>query len=162
MKGDLIFGAFMLVYVILTAIPGEWFWFDPTEPVIADSRVGEDPHVTYLRDIKAKAGIRYSVILRTGPEATAACIDAAGPFNYLPKRSGPLDMALTEWTTDPRCHDLPVGVYYGQVTWTIINPYRDLLPEWLRPILGGVASIIPPKEVERDIPIFNRLAKETP
>lgn len=162
MKNYLIFATFMAVYAGLCAVPGEWLWFAPTAPVIADSHVGEDPTVKYVRQIKRVTGIRYSVILRTGPEDEPACVDEGGPFDYKPSRSGPSDnLTLSKWTPrDLRCRDLPAGLYYGQVTWTIVNPYRDLLPEWLKPLLGGIASIIPPKEIRRDIPVFERLPKE--
>lgn len=160
MKSLLVGVSAFAIYCGLVAVPGEWFWFDPTAPTIADSRVSDDPEVSYVREIKVEASIKYSTVVRTSDESEPVCVDNGGPYDYKPERSGPVtDTTLSEWTTDERCHALPAGVYYGQVTWTIMNPYGDLLPKWLQPIFGNLALIIPPKYIERDIPIFKRLPK---
>ena len=75
-------------YAALCAVPGEWFWFDPTAPVISDSRMGEEPVVTYARNIHRLTGIRYSAIIWASPVLPPACDDKGGPFDYRPERSG--------------------------------------------------------------------------
>lgn len=162
MKSLLIGASIFAIYCGMVAVPGEWFWFDPTVPTISDSHIGEDPAVTYVRQIKTEALIKYSVVLRTADESEPACVDTGGPYTYKPSRSGLLtDMTLTKWTTDGRCWNLPEGTYYGEVTWTILNPYGDLLPKWLQPYFSNLALIIPPKYIKRDVPVFKRLPKET-
>lgn len=146
----------MAVYVGLCSVPGEAFWFDPGEPVFEDAVVGQDPVLRFSREIKRETDMRYAVLLRRNSLDDPACDAEGGPFTYLPEKSGAaVGWTLSRWApSDPRCAALPVGTYYGSVTWTITNPYRDLLPKWLQPILGGLMSIIPPKEIHRDIPIF--------
>ena len=98
----------------------------------------------------------YAVFLRRNADDEPSCDAHGGPFTYLPEKSGAkVGWTLGQWAPgDPRCAALPSGAYYGSVTWTITNPYRDLLPAWLQPVLGGLASVIPPKEITRKIPIF--------
>lgn len=161
MKKLIIWNLVILTYLGLCLIPGEWFWFDPSEPSFEDSIVGEDPPLRFNREIKRVTSIQYAVLLRKDQQDEPACDARGGPFPYLPERSGAAaGWTLSTWApSDLRCHHLPVGSYYGVVTWTIVNPYRDLLPPWLQPILGGLTAIIPPKEVRRNIPVFSIIEK---
>lgn len=155
MKLSLVIIAFATVYAAAAAVPMETFWFDPGTPVIRDAVVGSDPELVFSRNIKRDALIQYSLLIRSAADNHAACDAVGGPFTYR-KHSGPLIGKTLGWwgSSDPRCGRLPVGAYYGQVTWTAVAPLGDLLPEFLR---GPLGWLLPPKRVSREIMIFNIL-----
>lgn len=162
MKGLALGALGMVAYIGLCMVPGEALWFDPGQPMFEDTVVGGDPVLKFNREIKRETTMRYAVFLRRDQDDDPACDAEGGPFTYLPAKSGVLvDGTLGKWApSDPRCRQLPVGSYYGTVTWTITNPYRDLLPKALQPWLGGLMSLLPPKEIQRTIPTFTITASE--
>lgn len=158
MKRFVISTALFSAYVIGAMLPLEWFWFDPGTPRFADTEVGGDPPLTYIREIKVVVALSYSVILRDMTTQDVVCDAAGGPFDYLPSKSGPLvGKTLSVWApADDRCAHLPVGEYYGSVTWEAAYPLRAFLPDLLD---GPLGWLIPPKSVTRQIAPFKITAK---
>ena len=94
MKKLLLGAAIMLAYTVAVLIPGEWFWFNPGEPVFEDAVAGTDPPLRFSREILRHTSIRYAVLLRRDVSDDPACDAQGGPFMYLPERSG----VLVGWT----------------------------------------------------------------
>ena len=153
MKLSSAFMIFAAIYGLASAVPLSWFWFDPGQPTFKDAVAGGDPELVFSRQIKRNALMHYSVIIRDAADDDIDCEGTGGPFEYR-KNQGPLIGKTLGWwvPSDPRCSRLPVGAYYGSVTWTAVRPLADLLPEVLQ---GPLGWILPPKTVSRDIPLFN-------
>lgn len=151
---SLIIGFFCFcTYVAGAMVPLEWLWFDPGTPEFQNAVVGSDPQLIFVRDIKTNVAMSYAVILRNAADKDVVCDAVGGPFTYLPERSGALVGKGLKWfaPSDARCSSLPVGTYYGEVTWTAAYPLRAYLPGFLGGLLGW---IVPSKSVTRDIAPF--------
>lgn len=152
MRGYMIGAALFAVYAVAAALPLESLWFDPSEPFVSDAVVGQDPHLRFSRQIKVPVEMSFSVILRHAETLDVACTANGGPFEYLPAKSGPLLNKGVWWfAPSDDCRNLPVGIYFGSVTWTAAYPMRPFLPSFLR---GWLGWIIPPKTVTREILAF--------
>lgn len=158
MKRFFIGAGIFVLYVTGAMLPLEMFWFDPDNPSFADTEVGGDPALSYVRQIKTVVAMSYAVTLRDVATHDVACDAAGGPFDYLPEKSGPLvGRTLSVFApSDPRCGHLPVGEYYGSATWTASYPLRSFIPGFLA---GPLGWIIPPKTVTRQIAPFKILPK---
>ncbi|MGB7241669.1 MAG: hypothetical protein WBC93_06250 [Sulfitobacter sp.] len=141
----------MMGYAALVLLPSS-IWYEPGVPVFRDAQLGESPDVEFFREIKIASSIKYSVIVRVVGTNDVVCDAVGGPFTYKPTL-GPLkDKDLAWWApSDPRCSMLPVGEYWAETTWTIVNPIGELLPDILRPI----GSLVPSKRVTQIGPPFS-------
>lgn len=147
--------ALAAVYGAAAAVPMQALWFDPGQPVIRDAVVGTASDLVFSRNIKRDSMIGYVLVIRDAADRDVVCDASGGPFLYL-QGDGPLIGKTLGWwgPSDPRCARLPVGAYYGVVTWTAVRPLGDLLPGVLQ---GPLGWLLPPKSVSRDIMIFNIL-----
>lgn len=154
-KGIVAFWASFLVYSVLTWLPPQSLWFDPSAPVFADAFEGAPVPLIYSREIKRETLISYTVVVRSTDDVEPACDAKTGPFLYKPTLeaeggrrtvSKPVaDKALDWWAGEsPECMGLPAGTYYVSTTWKLEQPLRAFLPDFLKDVFGWV---IPPKYI---------------
>jgi hypothetical protein len=136
----------------------EWLWFDPNQPQLVSTEVGQPVNLVFTRDIKVATDIQYAVIIRSVDSNEVACEAHGGPFEYKQQKGPLVGKTLAWWAPDdPRCSNLPPGSYYGEVIWTAVTPLASFLPDALDGTLGW---LLPTKHVKRDIPVFSITEKE--
>lgn len=141
----------LITYAVGAGLPAESLWFDPGIPTFLSTPQGEDPVLVYDREIKREQLIAYYGVIRDAATGETVCESRAGPFTY-EKNHGPIIGKTLTWffPNDPRCQNLPVGDYYGSVTWVVDQPLAPFLPN----MLSGFGWLLPSKSVSRSIPVF--------
>lgn len=130
MKPLMWWGVFPLLLIIYTGIwltPATW-WYKPVSIRVHDAFVGEDPVVSINRQIKRGFDGRYTVsVWMDPPDGHVACA-GSDTLRYKGGLYVPHDAPLTQWADDPWCSKLKPGKYYVEACWTILRPFKGIVP----------------------------------
>lgn len=108
-----------------TYSPVDW-WFTSTDLQIPDFKNGDDPVITFSREIKAPFTGKWKVELHTEEGDLVENCQGSGENDYRvsPKRT--MSVTLFDWWMDREACDLPAGRYYVDTTWRITpNNYPE-------------------------------------
>lgn len=117
----------LAAYTAAWLTPATW-WYQPGRIVIRDTALGGDPVVEIQRTIRRSFDGRYTVsIWRNPPDGHVSCA-GSDTLRYKGGLYGPHEAPLSQWASDPWCTRLPVGSYYAEACWTVLRPFRGIVP----------------------------------
>lgn len=118
----------LAAYTSAWLVPARW-WYQPLHVEIADVVHGQDPVVSIKRQIKRSFDGRYTVSVWRDPSDGHVACAGSDTLRYKGGLFQPHDAPLTQWADDAWCQRLPVGKYFAEACWTVLRPFKGIVPD---------------------------------
>ena len=132
----------MVAYVAAWLTPATW-WYQPVAISIADAPLGGDPRVEINRVIKRGFDGRYTVSIWREPSDGHIACAGSDALRYKGGLYKPHHAPLTQWADDEWCARLPEGRYYAEACWTVLRPFRGIVPDKTTCRMSNIFAILP-------------------
>lgn len=135
-----IFPIALVAYTTAWLVPARW-WYQPIQVYIADVALGDDPIVSIKRNIKRSFDGRYTVSVWRDPADGHVACAGSDTLRYKGGLYQPHDAPLTQWADDTWCQRLPEGKYYAEACWTVLRPFKGIVPDKTVCTVSNVFSV---------------------